>query len=235
MIFSLFDIIILTIISIFTLLGVYKGFIKISIDLLSFAFSVMLTIITYPHIKLYFSKSNDDIFTSILCGIVTYLILFIITNIISSKFISLLESARFNIYDRFFGIILGFVKGIAVALIIYISIIIFQANNSNIVKFSDLSNIKNINYPQWIKGSMTVPYLEHYLKQILKIIPENVKHISINKYLVKEPIEPKVEKINNNVDKNSADKIMHKSKKDDNEYEYDDKKNIISFIKKILF
>ncbi|RTK92336.1 MAG: CvpA family protein [Rickettsiales bacterium] len=235
MTFSLFDTIILTIISIFTLLGLYKGFIQVFINLLGVIVSIILSVALYPYVKSILSDQlKNDIFASILSGSVSYLFLYTILNMINSKLLALLEPMRSNIFDRFFGLILGFIKGGVIAIILFATIVIYMNHTQNIVKIHDLSNIKNKNYPYWIKSSTTVPYLENYLKQIMKFMPSQISQINVNRNEISSPNQ-KTEQIdninqNNKIIENKEDNVI--LEKDEEE---EDTKNIINFIKNLLF
>lgn len=235
MMFSLFDIFILTIISVFTLLGLNKGFIQVFINLLSVIISIILSVALHPHVESILSNQlKNDIFASILSGSVSYLFLYIILNMISSKLLALLEPIRSNFLNRFFGLVFGFIKGGVIAIILFATIVVYMNHAQNIVKIHDLSNIKNKNYPHWIKSSMTVPYLENYLKQIMKFMPSQISQINLNRNKISPPNQ-KIEQINNI---NQDNKIIE-NKNDNSVLEKDDgeenMKNIINFIKNLLF
>ncbi len=204
MTFTLFDIIILTIVLIFTLLGLYRGFINGSINLIGFIISILTTIMLYPYVKsVCIDQLKNDIFASILSGCVTYIFLYIVSNMISSKLLSLMQPFCCGPIDRFFGMILGGLKGCIIATILFSSMIIFLNNSQNIYKIDGLSKINSKEYPYWIKDSKTLGHLEYSLKQILKYLPNKILQIKVKSQTSSYKIEKK-ELIN------QSDKILDK-------------------------
>ena len=62
---TLFDIVILTIVSISSLFGLYKGMIRIVINFLGFVASIFATIFLYPKVKVVLaSYFNNDLIVS---------------------------------------------------------------------------------------------------------------------------------------------------------------------------
>ena len=58
---TLFDIVILTIVSISSLFGLYKGMIQIVINFLGFVASIFVAILLYPKVKVVFSSYFNKI------------------------------------------------------------------------------------------------------------------------------------------------------------------------------
>jgi membrane protein required for colicin V production len=175
MIFSLFDILIITILLISSILGMYKGIIDITINLLGFAASIVAAIIFYPYIHQLFAEYIDnELATSVISGIVSYIISLIVFTFLTSKVVLLFKDVGKGTFDKFLGLLAGVVRGGLLALIIFAITAIFTAGTySKLEKAEDLVNKLSMeDYPVWLKDSITTPYLERTLKTIVSLVPE---------------------------------------------------------------
>ncbi|MDP4708592.1 MAG: CvpA family protein [Rickettsiaceae bacterium] len=177
MIFTLFDILIITILSISTLLGLYRGMINITINLIGFVASIFAAILLYPYILIVFSGYVDnELITSIASGAFSYLLSLVFFTFLTSKIVLLFSSVSKGVFDRLLGLVLGSIRGVLLALIIFGAVGIFTAGT-----YSDTKNSKDLisklsidNYPDWLKNSTTTPYLEKTLKSSVFFIPDGI-------------------------------------------------------------
>ena len=177
MTFTLFDILILTILSISSLLGLYRGLINITINLLGFIASIFAAIALYTYVRIIFSGYiENELGTSIASGIASYLVSLVFFTFLTSKIILLFDGASKNILDRLLGLVLGIVRGILLVLILFTIVAIFTAGTySNAKNSKDLvDNLSTENYPAWLKDSTTTPYLEKMLKNSVSLIPNEI-------------------------------------------------------------
>jgi len=177
MIFTLFDILILTILSISSFLGLYRGMISITINLLGFIASIFVAILLYPYIHIVFSGYVDnELITSIASGVVAYLISLVFFTFLTSKIVLLFSGISKGILDRILGLVLGIVRGVLFALIVFGAVAIFTAGTYSDTKSSKdlISNLSIDNYPDWLKSSITTPHLEKTLKGAVVFVPDGV-------------------------------------------------------------
>ena len=177
MMFTLFDISILTIFIISSLLGLYKGIINITINLLGFVASIIAAIILYPYIRLVFEEYvTNELVTSIISGIVSYIISLIVFTFLTTKVVLIFDGIGRGSFDRFLGFVAGVIRGGVFVLIIFAIIAIFTAGTySGAKKTEDLvGKLSSDDYPAWLKDSITTPYLEKILKSSMSFVPEEV-------------------------------------------------------------
>jgi uncharacterized membrane protein required for colicin V production len=176
MMFSVFDIIIFTIIAISTIMGLYKGLLGIVINLLGFLASIIAAIFVFPYIEEGLrGHVQNSLLLSILSGTVSYICsLFVLTSI-TSRISNLLTFISRGFIDSTLGVFAGFGRGVIIDTIIFTLIVIFssgsylKAQNAQEV----LSNIDNEKYPVWLKDSKTTIYLEKSLNKLISFFPED--------------------------------------------------------------
>jgi membrane protein required for colicin V production len=183
--FSVFDITILTIISISSLLGIYKGLIRLSINLLGLIFSIIIAFYLYPFIWALLSKHlSTEIIITIASGVSSYIISLILTSLLTSKVNILISPISGNILDRFLGLSAGFVRGLVICVILFLIIAILSAGSylkaDNL--YEVLNKTKPEQYPEWLKKSLTTKYLDSIIHKIPNIFEEEtLKSIKVPK------------------------------------------------------
>jgi len=173
---TLFDIVIITIIIVSSILGLYSGLIKLCINFLSFVLSIILAYFLYPYaVEIIAEHVNNEAVVTIFSGIISYIISLIICTFLSSKFLLLISAIRGGTVDKMLGLIAGCARGILICVIIFFIKIVFFSGNY--LKDQNLSEVikhtNNDKYPKWLKKSLTLPLLENIGKSILIIIPED--------------------------------------------------------------
>lgn len=173
---TLFDIVIITIIIVSSILGLHSGLIKLCINFLSFVLSIIVVYFLYPYaVEIIAEHVNNEAVVTIFSGIISLIISLIICTFLSSKFLLLISAIRGGIVDKVLGLIAGCARGILICVIIFfIKIVFFSGsylkgqNLNEVIKYTN-----NDKYPKWLKKSLTLPYLESINKGIIIIIPED--------------------------------------------------------------
>ena len=149
---TLFDIVILTIVSISSLFGLYKGMIRIVINFLGFVASIFATIFLYPKVKVVLaSYFNNDLIVSIASGVSAYIFSLVVFTFICSSLIMMVSVISQGFLDRLLGVVAGFVRGILISVILFWVAAIFATGvYSKAESVEDLVvNLSAEDYPEW--------------------------------------------------------------------------------------
>lgn len=174
---TLFDIVILTIVSISSLFGIYKGMIQIVINFLGFIASIFVAILLYPKVVVVFSTYfNNNLIISIASGVSAYIFSLIVFTFICSSLVMMVSVISKGWLDRLLGVVPGFVRGILISVILFWVLAIFATGAySKARSLEDLVfNISQEDYPEWLKTAVVTPYLESILKDVVKLIPADI-------------------------------------------------------------
>jgi membrane protein required for colicin V production len=198
---TLFDTVILTIVSISSLLGLYKGIIKITINTLGFITSIFTTIFLYPKVKIIFaSYFNNDTIVSITSCVTAYVFSLIVLTFICSSLIIAVSVITQGFFDRLLGAIAGFIRGILISVILFCLAAIFATDPYSKADSAEslVFNLSQDDYPEWLKTSITTSYLQSLLQDIVKLTPVKIlNHFAplfrseknINKNLITDEIK----------------------------------------------
>jgi len=173
---TIFDIIILTILFASSIMGFYRGMFYITINLLGFIASIFAAMFLYPYMRIMLSGYiANDLVTSIGSGVVSYIISLVIFTFLSSKIIFIFKEISHGILDRFFGFIIGIIRGYIISLLIFgVVAVLASGTYLKADKTEDIIyNLEQDKYPQWLKDSVTIPYLEKSLKFSVGYIPKD--------------------------------------------------------------
>jgi uncharacterized membrane protein required for colicin V production len=174
---TLFDIVILTIVSISSLFGLYKGMIQIVINFLGFVASIFVAILLYPKVKVVFSSYfNNDLIISIASGVSAYIFSLIVFTFICSSLVMMVSVISQGWLDRLLGIVAGFIRGILISVILFWVLAIFVTGAYSKAESAEdlVFNISQDDYPEWLKTAIITPYLESILKDVVKLIPAGI-------------------------------------------------------------
>jgi uncharacterized membrane protein required for colicin V production len=177
MVLTLFDVVILTIISISSLLGLYKGMWQIVINSACFIASIVVAILIYPKVKIIFSSYfNNDLIISISSGISSYIFSLLVFTFISASLKIMISPISQGFLDRLLGVVAGFIRGTLISVILFWVAAIFATGaHSKAESAEDLVfNLPKDEYPDWLKNAITTNYLESLLKSIAKLMPEDI-------------------------------------------------------------
>ncbi|NRB11210.1 MAG: CvpA family protein [Rickettsiaceae bacterium] len=172
MTFTIFDIIVLIIITISSFLGGHKGLISITVGFIGFIISIIATIMLFPHTQDFLlGYIEHELAVAIIAGIGTYIFCLIITTYLTTK-ISMMFNDNRGIADRILGFLAGCFRGIVLATILFVIIAILSTGSYVKAKnLEDLLMLSAKKYPEWLKDSTTTPYLELMTKQFIMIMP----------------------------------------------------------------
>ncbi len=195
--FTLFDLIILTIITICSMAGMLRGLLKLTISMVGFLVSIIVTYLIYPFVQKFlveFFLLNNEVIIVILTTIIAYISSSIMVHFVTSKILILIGSISGGFIDRLLGLVAGFILGSIISLVLFIIIMIFasgsyiKAETANDILITQVSEDK---HPEWFKRSLTVKYLDNAGKKIIRLVPEDaLKSIKL----------PKETKVNNSMD-----------------------------------
>jgi membrane protein required for colicin V production len=172
--FSTFDIIVFTLISISSLLGLYRGFVYTIITILGFIGSILLTVLLYPPLKNIISQYLHNEFALVAgSGAASYAISLIIFSLATSKIISIFVNNNKRVIDRLLGLVLGFLRGGLLVGVLFIIIVYVVVDGIETDKESlRFSSTKK--YPKWLAESSSVTYMQKIAANIVSAIPEDV-------------------------------------------------------------
>lgn len=176
MIFTFFDIIILSIILLSTLLGFYRGMVNIIVDLIALIVIIILTIILspmlQPHLLVYL---KNELLSLIISYIGTYVILSLISVFILSKLSFLLAIFKIPVVNSVLGGVLGVIRGGVISVVLYgIAAIVttgsyLKATNS----YEMIYNIDQKKYPEWLNKAETKTFLDLGWYLMTSLMPDS--------------------------------------------------------------
>jgi membrane protein required for colicin V production len=177
MTFTIFDIIILTIFSASSLMGIYRGMVCITINLLGFVASIFAAIFLYSYVRIIFSGYvENDLVTSIASGVASYIFSLIVFTFLTSKIVLLFKDLSLGFFDRLLGFAVGIIRGGLISLLIFAVVAIFMAGTYTGAEEAEdvVNNLEMEKYPEWLKDSVTTVYLERALKEFVSYIPKEL-------------------------------------------------------------
>jgi uncharacterized membrane protein required for colicin V production len=171
---DLFDLFTISVVSISSFLGFYRGATEIAIKLLGFVAAIALAITIYPYSKLFFaSYIKNEWMKLTTSSIVAYIISLGLFSFIGSRILSLCKPLSRGFIDHMLGFSIGLARGVAITVILFCCIVIITGStylHSEVI--TDLvNNISADKYPLWLQESRTAPYLEIIAKKIVAFIP----------------------------------------------------------------
>lgn len=175
---NLFDIIVIAVISLSTIVGFFRGFVYLSIGFVSFICSIYFAYILSPFVEpfvLEYLKNN--LAARISSGVISYILSTIFFAILSSQVKLIVKDVRGGLIDRLFGLVLGFTKGVFISLgaVLLISVVSTNAyvGASNLYEISEKIN-KEEEYPKFLISSLSYPFLSSIINFVGHIIPKNM-------------------------------------------------------------
>ncbi len=183
--FTWFDIIILTIITISSIMGGYKGIVKLIISLFGFIASIILTFYLYPYAnKIITEYITNQVSVVIISGAGAYIISLVICNVLTSKLLLISSFISGGVIDKFLGLVAGILRGVVICLLIFLILAIFFSGSYLQAKtLEDVAQNTTINkYPEWLKDSESTVYLDNLIQYFIKILPnDTLKSIELPK------------------------------------------------------
>lgn len=172
---SIFDIIIASVILLSTLLGAYKGAIKICLGWLSLLGALLIAYLIFPYFKEILNKHiQNHRILDVVASISSYLLSLIILSFLSGKLESLFQVVSAGPIDRFFGLIIGLIRGYIIGLVVVISVGIFSLKETAVLG-NNINKIRDYKtYPKWLTQSLSFDYFDIGLVKILALLPKDI-------------------------------------------------------------
>lgn len=174
--FTLFDIIILAIVTISSIAGMYGGILKIIIGLIGFLAAIIVSYLLYPigqQFLIDFFLLESDLVIAISASIICYIPALIMTNFFTAKISILVRAVSGGFINRLLGLFGGFIRGAIVGVILFLLVAV--VSSGSYLKAATLNDIfiaKTADkYPLWLKNSLTVKYLDNAARNIILLIP----------------------------------------------------------------
>lgn len=174
---NLFDIIVISVIFLSTIVGFFRGFVYLAIGFASFICSLYSAYILSPFVKPFVLEYiYNDFASRIVSGLVSYLLTIIFFMILSSQVKAIVKDARGGIIDRLFGLMLGAFRGLSISLILFSIIVVVSAN-----AYVGVQNLKEVvekageqEYPQFLTKSLSYPFLSSAINIIGKVVTKDM-------------------------------------------------------------
>lgn len=146
-----FDVIIILIVAVSTLLAFFKGFIRTIFSFVNWLGTGFVTYLLYKPVNGFLSAQiGEGIPAMFISSIGLFIVVFIIFILISNIFVSILKGLRLGILDRTLGFAFGFIRGAVIVCLIFFSVTLsYKALSAN----SDAENGETD--PEWLAEAQT--------------------------------------------------------------------------------
>jgi len=173
---NLFDIIVLGIGITSTLLGLHKGFIKLTLGLISFLLSLLATFFLFPIMReAAVEHITNELAADIASGIVSYLISMFFCAFLCGQIAKSLEVISGGMVDRLLGLGAGAARGLIICSIIFgiIAIISSEAYVSARTAKDMAAKIDPPKYPKWLTGAISYDVIHNSASILGSLIPSS--------------------------------------------------------------
>ena len=213
--FTVFDIIVLSILTASSLLGVCRGFISVTVGFVALILSLVSSYYLYPYVEDFLSKHlENEMVLVILSGAISYILSLAICGFFSSKFTCLLQNIGGGVTDRFLGLIIGFVRGGVICSVLFAVTAVVTSKSylkaHNLKQTLEATHVDKC--PCWLKESITTQYLNSACKAVIRWLPSSyLEDISLPTPIDSENAASLLEK--------TSKKKRDREQVDNNEYE----------------
>ena len=150
-----------------------RGFIKEVLGLLSFVGIIYLTYkISDSAAALFADVIPSTLVAKIVAVFLVSLVSMVAFSIIKRAILRFFDGIRLGLADRFFGLLLGFIKGFSLSLLIYLSIVIIYPVLYPVVD-DDADQQEEVLIPEWLAESRLHPVFDLFKDSVEQLIPEN--------------------------------------------------------------
>lgn len=164
---NVFDIIVLAIVISSTLMGLYKGLIRLTIGLISFCLSLSSAYFLFPVVEVAVSEHiQNTVAVNITSGLIAYLISMLFCAFLSSQIVKMVDGISGGLVDRVCGMAVGALRGLIICSGIFGIVAIFTSDayvDSDTAKDVD-AKIDHEKYPKWLTGAATYDVIESSAK-----------------------------------------------------------------------
>lgn len=196
---NLFDIIIFSISGLSVLMGLYKGFIGLSIGLIAFICSIISAYLLEPIVKIAILEHvQNDLAAGLIAGLSSFLLCTIFFSIASNQVKGIAKEISGGMVDRLCGLLAGALRGLFISLVIFSLIAIFvndaYVNVSNAKEMTQ--KIDQDKFPKWVTGSIAYPILMTSVDFLAKHLAleqlEKIKLPTRSKAAIPAEIKPEI-------------------------------------------
>lgn len=172
---TFFDIIVITTILIFSLFGLYKGAIKTAISFVTFILSIISAYLVYPDLaNILKAYINNEIASYIVSIILSYILSTLLFGFVCNILTNLVKPFSGGIVDSISGFFAGVLIGYTSCLILFIFIAVITTesyiNVKNKEEFKEKMELSL--YPEWLKESVSTPFLYPVTQELFSFIPK---------------------------------------------------------------
>jgi membrane protein required for colicin V production len=184
---TIFDIIIISVVCLSTIFGASKGLLYSLVTFLGIILTIIGVIFVYPNITFLLGDYITNVLMLKISSIaLSYFICLTAISFLNSMILKITTVLRGGFTDKILGFIFGFVRGGAVALVIYWGVLIF--NNPSFLESSDTNYLRDQlekgEKPDFIGESETVAILDKITTITIELLPklsENLEKLQENK------------------------------------------------------
>lgn len=155
---NIFDMVVLAVLGLSAIIAFFRGFVREVLSLGAWIGAVIITMYTFSDVAEYIKPHiNNDGIASGIAGMVTFMASLIGISIINAFLMKFLKTgSEVGIIDNALGLIFGVARGLLLVSIGFYVMSFF---------FGD-------EYPEWMQGSKTQPYVEEVAGWIAQLAPE---------------------------------------------------------------
>ena len=156
--FTFLDVFLFSVLVIFTIVGLARGFTREVFSLGSWVGAAIITIYALPHARPYLAEHiRDPTLVNIIAGVSIFILALILLGLLASMISFRMRGDVLSGIDRILGMVFGFAKTMALYGLFYIG-------------FNHLSPVSE--WPEFTKNSRMLPHIHKTAKIILKVVPE---------------------------------------------------------------
>ena len=182
MIFSILDIILLSVVCISTILGFWSGLLRSLIGVCSFVGAILLAFFLYPFTLDFLSDHmSNGLFLTFSAAILSYSASVVSCNVIKSVLNHSLFIISGGIIDRLLGIVFGVIRGFVIALLLFCTLIVFATGNYADAESANDLDIFNTKEPTWIYDSRSFIYFKEFSSALENRYPKIYEEIMSTK------------------------------------------------------
>lgn len=166
---NIFDLIVFAILGLSALMSFFRGFVREVLSLGAWVGASIITLYAFPHVAAMLKPHVGDstVVAGGIAGMLTFMGSLIVISIFSSLLLKFLKPGNdIGVLDNAMGLMFGLVRG---ALIVAVGYYIFSLSTDE------------KNYPDWIRGAVSLPYVKEVSAWVAKIAPDYLDDITPGK------------------------------------------------------
>ncbi|MDA0780883.1 MAG: CvpA family protein [Rickettsiales bacterium] len=203
-----FDITIITIVFVSSLLAFFRGFIKALFSLITWLGSAAIAIYFAPFFEEYLKNfiANETV-TKVASILIIFLVVFTILAIINSKILFLIRSYRKSFFDKTLGLAFGFARGVLIVCLAFFC----MKTVSEMIEFGGVEKGGTKRYgPGFLVDAKTYNVLNYSTEIILATLPDGLQE-----YMVERVSEVKDRVVKSMADGGTKDAVPRALNKDE--------------------